>query len=109
MPGPQPPEGRKPGREHSFAEPSSHLEPCSPAQPRLDMSARENLAAGQREKSLDVRRPALGGGRESWMRSHLMLLLGIVESIAGMMLFNIGLTFGFTSLGDASGRFGFTV
>jgi len=35
--------------------------------------------------------------------AQLPLIGGVVESMAGMTLFNIGLTYGFTSLGDQSG------
>jgi hypothetical protein len=67
---------------------------------------------GRREKrqaSLDAQRaemPGPGPPLSAWgrLRRHGPLLLGIAESQAGMMLFNIGLTYGFTSLGNESGE-----
>lgn len=46
------------------------------------------------------------GGRQSCCQAlsdQLPLIGGVLESMAGMTLFNIGLTYGFTALGDQSG------
>jgi hypothetical protein len=64
---------------------------------------------GKREASLDAERPekpAVAEQLSVWGRArrHGPLVAGIAESQAGMMLFNIGLTYGFTALGNESGK-----
>lgn len=57
-----------------------------------------------REHSFDTQRRIVA--RKSCCENFLdalPLLVGILESQLGMMLFNMGLTWGFTSLGDKSG------
>ncbi|PNH01042.1 hypothetical protein TSOC_013096, partial [Tetrabaena socialis] len=40
---------------------------------------------------------------EPWYVKHGALIVGIIMSQAGMIMFNIGLTYGFTALGDQAG------
>jgi hypothetical protein len=78
----------------------------------VDLAAQTASPAGRpdrRQASIDAQRPELpaaAGALSVWGRvgRHGPLLLGIAESQAGMMLFNIGLTYGFTALGNESGE-----
>lgn len=71
----------------------------------IDTSSQQ--ASMQRGQQL----PALASGSSSklkpgcwaWVREHSALLWGMVMCQVGMVLFNLGLTYGFTALGDMTG------